>query len=72
MAAKARKKYKLKTNRGAAKRFKFTGKGKVRFRRANRAHIKTKQTSKRVRQARANGVLSDCDAKLVVNMLPNA
>lgn len=65
------KKVKLKTNRGAAKRFKITGSGKVRFRRANRNHIKTKQTNKRVRQARANGVMKDCDAKLVHRMLPN-
>lgn len=65
-------KVKLKTIRGAAKRFKITASGKVRFRRAGRNHIKTKQTAKRVRQARANGVLKDCDAKLVHNMLPNA
>lgn len=65
------KKVKLKTNRGAAKRFKITGTGKVRYRRGNRNHIKTKQTTKRVRQARGNGVMKDCDAKLVHRMLPN-
>jgi len=64
-------KVKQKSNRGAAKRFKVTGTGKVRFRRANRAHIKTKQTTKRVRQARKNGILKPCDAKLVIRMLPN-
>ena len=64
-------KNKLKTNRGAAKRFKKTASGKIRFRRANRNHIKTKQTSKRVRQARRNGVMCDADAKLVHRMLPN-
>ena len=63
-------KVKIKTNRGAAKRFKITGTGKVRFRRANRAHINTKRTAKQVRQGRANGVLKDCDAKLVHRMLP--
>lgn len=65
------KKVKLKTNRGAAKRFKLSGSGKVRFRRANRNHIKTKQTTKRVRQARGNGVLVESDAKLVRALLPN-
>lgn len=65
--AKVRKK--LKTLRGAAKRFKITASGKVRFRRANRAHIKTKQSTKRVRAARANGVMAPQDAKLVVKML---
>lgn len=63
-------KVKIKTNRGAAKRFKKTGTGKIRFRRANRAHINTKRSTKQVRQGRANGVLKDCDAKLVHRMLP--
>lgn len=63
-------KIKLKTNRGAAKRFKKTGTGKIRFRRANRNHIKTKQTTKRVRHARRNGVMTDSDAKMVHRMLP--
>lgn len=67
MSKKARKK--LKTNRGACKRFKITASGKVKFRRANRAHIKTKQTAKRVRHARANGVLTPQDGKLVVRMI---
>lgn len=65
------KKVKLKTNRGAAKRFKITGTGKVRYRCANRNHIKTKQTTKRVRQAKRNGVMKDCDAKLIHRLLPN-
>lgn len=71
MPVKANKtsKVKMKTNRGAVKRFKITGSGKVRFRRANRNHIKTKQTTKRVRQAKANGVMKECDAKLVRRML---
>ena len=64
-------KYKLKTKRGAAKRFKKTGSGKIRFRRANRNHIKTKQSTKRVRQAKANGVMKACDAPSVEQMLPH-
>jgi len=63
------KKIKLKTNRGAMKRFKVTGTGKVRFRRAKRNHIRTKQTAKQVQHGRANGVLQECDAKLVRRML---
>lgn len=69
MARKPKTKIKLKTNRGAAKRFKVTGSGKVRFRRANRNHIKTKQSAKVVRHARANGVMKDCDAPSVLRML---
>lgn len=67
MSKKARTK--LKSNRGACKRFKVTAKGKVRFRRANRNHIKTKQSTKRVRQAKRNGVLTPQDGKLVIRML---
>ncbi len=65
-------KVKLKTNRGAKKRFKLTGTGKVRFRRAKRAHIRVKQTAKQIRSARANGVLKDCDTPSVIQMLPYA
>lgn len=63
------KKNKLKTNRGACKRFKVTASGKVKFRRGFRAHIKTKMSSKKVRQQRGNGILVDSDAKLVKRML---
>ena len=71
MATKPKTKVKLKTNRGAAKRFKKTGTGKIRFRRANRNHINTKRTAKQMRHARGNGVMKDCDAKLVDRMLIN-
>ena len=64
------KKIKMKTCRGAAKRFKITGSGKVRFRRANRNHIKTKQTTQQVRHSRPHGVMAPCDEKLVHAMLP--
>ena len=68
--AKAKiKKNKIKTKRGAAKRFKLTGTGQVRFRRANRNHIKTKQSNKRVRDTRANGVMCASDQVLVRRML---
>ncbi|MCS5707974.1 50S ribosomal protein L35 [Candidatus Berkiella cookevillensis] len=60
---------KLKTNRGACKRFKVSASGKVRYRKANRNHIKTKQSTKRVRHAKANGVLTPQDGKLVLVML---
>jgi large subunit ribosomal protein L35 len=66
-------KVKLKTKKSASKRFKITGTGKVRFRRANRAHnIKGQPTSKQSRQTRGNGVLKDCDTPSVIQMMPNA
>jgi large subunit ribosomal protein L35 len=64
------KSYKLKSNRGATKRFKITGSGKVRFRRAFRNHIKTKKSCKKVRHQRANGVMAPMDAKTVHGMMP--
>ncbi|MES2212508.1 MAG: 50S ribosomal protein L35 [Pseudomonadota bacterium] len=55
-------KQKLKSKRGAMKRFKVTGSGKIRFRRQNRGHgIVKKKTTKEVRQNRRHGVLADCD-----------
>ena len=41
---------KMKTHRGAAKRFKVTGSGKIMRRQANRAHILEKKPSKRTRR----------------------
>lgn len=43
---------KLKTHRGAAKRFKVTGGGKLMRRRSMHSHILTKKTSKRKRRLR--------------------
>ena len=62
-------KIKVKTNRGAAKRFKITGSGKVRFRSANRAHINTKRSTKQTRHARTHGVLCPADAKLAHRLM---
>jgi large subunit ribosomal protein L35 len=41
---------KMKTHRGAAKRFKVTGSGKILRRRANLNHILEKKSSKRKRR----------------------
>jgi large subunit ribosomal protein L35 len=41
---------KMKTHRGAAKRFKVTGSGKIMRRKAYRAHILEKKPSKRTRR----------------------
>jgi large subunit ribosomal protein L35 len=43
---------KMKTHKGAAKRFKVTGSGKVRRYKAYKSHILTKKTSKRKRNLR--------------------
>ena len=61
---------KLKTHRGAKKRFQTTASGLVKRRRAYRNHILTKKTSKQKRHLRvSNGTLKRCDARLVERML---
>ncbi len=61
---------KLKTNRGAAKRFKITGTGKIRRNNSHRRHILTKKTTKRKREMRRSGFVSDADRGLVKKLLP--
>ncbi len=49
---------KMKTHKGAAKRFKLTGSGKVKRYKANKSHILTKKTSKRKRNLRRSGLIA--------------
>ncbi|NNM59751.1 MAG: 50S ribosomal protein L35 [Legionellales bacterium] len=51
---------KLKSHRGAAKRFRLRANG-VKFRRANRNHILTKKSTKRKRHLRSAGDMHPCD-----------
>ena len=61
---------KMKTNRGAAKRFKATGSGKIRRNKAFTSHILTKKSTKRKRNLRKSGLIVDADLKAVKRMLP--
>jgi len=61
---------KLKSNRGAAKRFSRTGKGGYKRGQSFRSHILTKKSSKRKRQLGATLQVADADAKAVRRMLP--
>lgn len=61
---------KMKTRRGAAKRFKKTGSGKIVRSQTNRQHILTKKTSKRKRQLRKKALVSNVDARRVKEMVP--
>jgi large subunit ribosomal protein L35 len=56
---------KMKTNKGAAKRFKCTGSGVFKHRRANRNHILTKKAKDRKRNLRKLSAVSDHDKKAV-------
>lgn len=60
---------KMKTRRGAVKRFKVTGSGKIMMNRANKSHILTKKTPKRKRRLRKNTILADAEVKRVKKMI---
>lgn len=60
---------KIKSNKGAAKRFGTTGSGKVKRRRANKSHILTKKASKRKRRLRKPALASKGDARRIKRML---
>lgn len=52
---------KMKTHKGAAKRFKLTGRGKVKRGNAFSSHILTKKSPKRKREFRADSYVSAAD-----------
>ena len=49
---------KMKTHKGAAKRFKLTGSGKVKRMKAYKSHILTKKTAKRKRRLRQDTLVA--------------
>ena len=61
---------KMKTNKGAAKRFKKTGSGKIKAHSAFTSHILTSKTTKRKRNLRKGKILAGGDAKRVQVLLP--
>ena len=61
---------KLKTHRGAAKRFKKTGSGKIVRSKAFKQHILTSKTRSRKRALRGTVVVSPADAAKLKRMLP--
>jgi large subunit ribosomal protein L35 len=62
---------KLKSHRGAAKRFKKTASGKFKRSKAYKSHILTKKTTKRKRGLDMPTLVSPADHKRVARMLPN-
>ncbi len=61
---------KMKTHRGAAKRFKKTGSGKFKRSRNNKQHILTKKSAKRKRHLRKPAMIDPVDVKRLKQMLP--
>jgi large subunit ribosomal protein L35 len=61
---------KIKTRRGAAKRFKATGSGKIIRSKAFGSHILTSKTTKRKRSLRKTAVVDAANTKGIKRMLP--
>ncbi len=61
---------KMKTNKGAAKRFKATGSGKIRRNKAFSSHILTKKSAKRKRRLRQTDLVHKTDKKGLRRLLP--
>ena len=61
---------KMKTHRGAAKRFKKTGTGKYKRSRAYGSHILEKKSPKRKRRLRQGSLIDKSEVKRVMKMLP--
>jgi large subunit ribosomal protein L35 len=60
---------KMKTNRGAAKRFKLTASGKIKRGKAFRSHILTKKSTKRKRALRKSAYVSTTQEKTIKKMI---
>lgn len=61
---------KMKSHRGAAKRFKLTAKGKVVYKRAGHSHLLEGKSAKRKRPARRPGLLDQTDLGRIGRLLP--
>jgi len=60
---------KMKSNRGAMKRFKVTGTGKIKRHKAGKSHILTKKNRKRKRNLRAGTLVAAADQHRVDKMV---
>jgi large subunit ribosomal protein L35 len=61
---------KMKSNSGAKKRFKVTGSGKIKRKKAFKSHILTKKSSKRKRQLGQSTLVDSTNEKAVKKMIP--
>ena len=61
---------KMKTNKGAAKRFRRTGTGKIRRNSAFTSHILTSKSTKRKRNLRKSSIMAPGDAKRMRALIP--
>ena len=61
---------KMKTHRGAAKRFKLTKTGKIKRSQAYKSHILTKKTTKRTRNLRKAALVFSGEVKTIKKLIP--
>ena len=61
---------KMKSHRGAAKRFKKTATGKIKVGRAYHSHILTKKSTKQKRGLRGTTIASSADTPRLSRMIP--
>jgi large subunit ribosomal protein L35 len=59
----------MKTKKSAAKRYSFTGTGKVKYKKQNLRHILTKKSAKRKRNLRQRGILSGDNVSVIKKQL---
>jgi large subunit ribosomal protein L35 len=60
---------KMKTRRGAAKRFKIAGSGRLKRNKANHRHMLVRRSNKAKRKMRQPGIISSADRKIVKALL---
>ncbi|MFC2141021.1 50S ribosomal protein L35 [Acidobacteriota bacterium] len=61
---------KLKTHKGAKKRFRYTSSGKIKRMKANKSHILTKKSQKRKRSLRQSTIVVKEEFKRLKSLLP--
>ena len=61
---------KLKTHKGAAKRFKITATGKIKRKKAFKSHLLTGKSSKRTKRLRKAGFIDKTDHTNIRKLLP--
>lgn len=61
---------KMKTRKAASKRFRVTANGKVKYKKQGLRHILTKKSTKRKRNLRHAGILSEAELEKVQKMMP--
>ena len=61
----------MKSNSGAKKRFRVTGSGKIKRKKAFKSHILTKKSSKTKRNLGKSTLVADSDVARVKELIPN-